>query len=545
MRSPLDVVLTSSTDTSKVDHIAGRLADFQQTSTSPGGFASVSCTFDMPVASDYLRQFDTVAVYDRGTVEQVGGGRLTDPGKSADENGEVWAISAIGEGPSHMADQTKPYVLIETSCDGFFAKNRFGGSSNMSVGPTPDGVTPSSETAIVLSEPGGAVLGNGVCAAAFYDRLSDCGQALGGYGYTRIAGRADAGYQIESAVYGLGGSPALATITSQNFNAAAAAVAAKVTGTDFTAGADVLRFCIRRSGGAITVADDTTWGGIYSLYVAARRLLKTGSFETNANHANAYVLASEAVADMLGRFLTRFDGTNATVTATTTQLDQLAWPDGVTPGQVMDELLQFERAMTWHVWEMNPATGKYAFEFVPWSTSVRYESNILDGFTSPSPSTDLYNAVNVRYRSQSGRTRILNVTGGTTALGYTRTGWLDLSDEVGSAANAARAGAQWLLDHTYPPNAGTLRIARPIMDLTYGRMVKPWAIRPGTLIRVRGVRPYIDSLNASDKDGVTVFRVKSVSYSDSDGAATLELDTYTRTEARAIADLATRRTRKR
>jgi hypothetical protein len=83
------------------------------------------------------------------------------------------------------------------------------------------------------------------------------------------------------------------------------------------------------------------------------------------------------------------------------------------------------------------------------------------------------------------------------------------------------------------------------MDYTLSRIVQPWEIRPGNLIRVRGVRPYVDSLNATDRDGVTVFRIVSTSYSDSQGAAVLELDAYTPDEARQIARLTNTRRRRR
>jgi hypothetical protein len=72
-------------------------------------------------------------------------------------------------------------------------------------------------------------------------------------------------------------------------------------------------------------------------------------------------------------------------------------------------------------------------------------------------------------------------------------------------------------------------------------MVQPWEIHPGTLIRVRGVLPRVDSLNLSDRDGATIFRVVSVEYSIADAAATLELDSYSRTVARALAKLHGRR----
>jgi hypothetical protein len=82
-------------------------------------------------------------------------------------------------------------------------------------------------------------------------------------------------------------------------------------------------------------------------------------------------------------------------------------------------------------------------------------------------------------------------------------------------------------------------IARPIHDILAGRMVQPWEIRPGTLIRVRGILPRPDSLNATARDGLTVFRIVSVEFRASDAAAVLELDSYSTSVARALADLRT------
>jgi hypothetical protein len=64
-------------------------------------------------------------------------------------------------------------------------------------------------------------------------------------------------------------------------------------------------------------------------------------------------------------------------------------------------------------------------------------------------------------------------------------------------------------------------------------MVQPWEIRAGNLIRVRDVTPRIDSLNATDRNGVTVFRVYAVDYDASSNTATLELDSGIRSFRRA------------
>jgi hypothetical protein len=76
------------------------------------------------------------------------------------------------------------------------------------------------------------------------------------------------------------------------------------------------------------------------------------------------------------------------------------------------------------------------------------------------------------------------------------------------------------------------------MDLYTGRMVQPWEIKPGYLVRVREVLPRIDTLNATERDGVTVFKIAAVDFSAAQGAASLELDSYPMTVSHAIAQLA-------
>src|SRR5688500_4438994 len=64
---------------------------------------------------------------------------------------------------------------------------------------------------------------------------------------------------------------------------------------------------------------------------------------------------------------------------------------------------------------------------------------------------------------------------------------------------------------------------RPRTEPRRAALVMPWEIRPGNLIRVRGVLPNADSLNASTRDGVAVFRIAATEYRQSENAATLEL----------------------
>jgi hypothetical protein len=92
---------------------------------------------------------------------------------------------------------------------------------------------------------------------------------------------------------------------------------------------------------------------------------------------------------------------------------------------------------------------------------VSYEADIaLDEFDAPSTAADLYDKVLVRYQTTSGTIKNLQRTQTVpqlTAAGFSREGLLDLGDDVGSTNNATQAGDQFLAEHLYPVNAGTVR----------------------------------------------------------------------------------------
>ncbi len=193
-------------------------------------------------------------------------------------------------------------------------------------------------------------------------------------------------------------------------------------------------------------------------------------------------------------------------------------------------------------WSNFSALGRFArhrFEWTTWPTAVRYEADVSDGFDSPGSGQGLWNRVRVRYRDVKGRGVTVLRTQAVPELtdaGLDREAFLDVGNDR-TQGDANQAGDAFLTEHHTPPNAGTLTIARPIVDLVSGGMVQPYQVRPGNLIRVRGVLPRIDNLNATDRDGLTVFRIIGVTYRASDATAQLELDSYPLTVAQALAAL--------
>jgi len=520
-------------------HITGKLSGLSFRSVVPGGFASASFTLQSPIDrnDDLLRPFTRVFVYDQsGAV--LWEGRLQIPGRSAGDQGEVWSMTAVGPS-AHALDRQTPLVYIDRSLEGWTPAAGSAVQGEASAGTDPGDA--SEDEALTARFPNGVTVTTGSVVGLIYSRIAEAGLKIGGTGYTWDAGVTDANYAVQTYY-----APS-ATVVSDNFNTAGGARGSLSVGGTLTVNDTTVVFRVHRTaGGATTIAADTVWGSIADWYIRCQLLDKTGTAISGAgSHANGYVLSSEVVADLLGRLLPQYDGANATITTGSVQIDQLAYPDGVTPSQVLDDLMALEPDMYWAAWEST--NGDYRFEWVPWPLTVRYEATVADGFDAPAPSLEQYNRVTVRWKDPKGAIRSTTRTQTVDALtsaGITRETTLDLGDEIGSLANAQQAGDNFLAEHASPPNSGTLTVTRPVLDVVNGAAVQPWQLRPGNLIRVRGVEGSNDVLNASDRDGLTVFRIVSVECNDS-GVATLELDAYSKTQERMLVDLYRRRDRRR
>ena len=287
----------------------------------------------------------------------------------------------------------------------------------------------------------------------------------------------------------------------------------------------------------LAVTDETIWADWFNFVLRTRLYDADGTF--HSGYSSDTVTADLIVNDLLGRLLDQYDGTNAVVETTSHDIDQLVYPDAVTPARVLDDMMQFEPGYRWGAYEPN-AAGLYRFEWKAWPSTVRYEADIYDGVDLPGSGEGLYNAVRVRYVSSNGQRKTVKRTASVPELddaGLERVADLDLGDEVGSSSNANRAGDEYLAEHATPPSGGRLTVARPIVDLIDGRMVQPWQIRAGELIRLRGVSPRSAALTATGRDGLSVFKIASKEFRAGDATATLELDQYSLSTSRALAEL--------
>lgn len=521
-------------------HITKELRSLRFREVAYGGYASITMQLDRPLSQepDDVQQYARVYVYDRHDGEVVCEGRLEDPGRGAGADGEVWQLVAMGPA-AHSKDRTESVVYVDKRVSPYIRVENVtpGGDFNTGTDPGQSASTTVVEQSLIFRFPDGLHLVTNSRVVARYDLLRVTGQKLARFDYSWDAGLTSPSISVEALARTDGGTSGAAA-RSDTFNLAGGGASPRLIVTHWASGRTTLDLRIIYTSTPGTITTDTNWAAISNVVVMATRYDQSGNeLLTALDYTANTVTASQIIADLLGRWLNQYDGANATIATTSYPIEQLAYEQGVSPDQIIGDLLVFEPGYRWGAYESNSA-GKHRFEFIAWPSAVRYEATIGDGIDSPGSAVGLYNRVTVRYVDRAGATRTVARTASVpvlTAAGLTRTGWLDLGDEVGNAAAAARAGDQWLLEHNTPPNQGRLVVSRDVLDLVEARMVAPYAIKAGELIRVRGIVPRVDALNASDRDGVSVFRIAAKDYDTATAAAVLELDSQPRTVAAALA----------
>lgn len=532
------------------DHVTREAQSLSFRKEAVGGCRSISFSLARSLADlDGLDPLAKVYVYDGRNAETVVEGRLADTGRGANAEGERWDCVAFG--PAQAAsDWAGPLIFIDQDLGAWWQVASTNAEHTFSSGSRPDGSPVPSGLLGVFRD--GLTLATSEVVTARYDRLHHAGQKMAGFLYTRVMGVTNAAYDLDGLACNVDAADAYTgtqVAATDDFTTVLADRTGSV-GIDFTNGRDVLDLQMRYAGpGGANTPD--TWAFVSTTIVRALLHNADGTEVTGVTYGlgtlEPYV--HEVVNDLLGRpgLLDEFDGANATVDDSgTLRLDQLAYPDSVTPAQVLEDLMRLAPAYRWTT-TPDATGGGYGFRWETWPTTVRYEATLDDGGSFPLSTQSLYNRVAVRWRDASGRTRTTFRTMACAALddaGVVRQAFRDLSSEVGSLAQAEAAGDAFLDEHNVPKNSGTLTVARPIRDLTLGAFVQPWEIEPGELVRIRGVEAYPDAFNADTNDGQGVFRIHAVDYTTDGNVATLALDSDPRETEDALVKLMNQRTRR-
>lgn len=522
----LPVPLSVRISTSRSDrHVTADLHELSFRSVVPGGFASARMSLNRPLVrqADELGYYARVYVYDTRSGNTVWEGRLEDPGRSVGAGGEIWDVAAVGPS-AHAQDRSVPLIYLDTSLERW---RRYGALSSPRSTSTIEELTDNDPALRHLFSIGAGVVTNDA-AIWVYRAIWESGQKLAKVfcGVDNGATTADWENRIGTGV-GTGGQTARDTTTWSTTRALM--YAALGGGNAISNGDNVATLRIVRTGGSVTLgAAGDAWGLFDTVQVLGMRYDADGSEVTSGYGTTSFtnLFVVQVVNDLLGRLLDQYDGANASVEAAYEVIDQLAYPDGVTAAKVLEDMMLLNPNYYWAAWESNSA-GLHRFEWRSWPTDVRYEADVVDGYQSTGSAGELYNAVAVRYRDRWGFIRTVRRASTVPVLtdaGLTREAFSDLGDEIASNTNAIQVGDQFLTEHATPPNAGTLTIARPIHDHHGHKMIMPWEIRPGELIRVQGIMANPNTLNVTTRDGVTVFRVTAVDFDAASASATLELD---------------------
>lgn len=508
-----------------------------------GGVRSISFGLARPLSDlEGLEPLSEVYVYDTRSAATVAQGRLADTGRTASaDGGQSWDVVAFGPA-QHASDITTSIIYVDRLHDGWQPNRTTTPSATFGTATVPN---LDNYPCLMGQFPDGAAFGSAgpSLVTMVYDRLWNSGQTMARFDYSQTTGTA-ASWRLD-ALAATNGEQAVSDAPGlHNFGGAPGSHQHTVS-VAFAQGRNTPIFRVIYVGsGSGTIAGDNTYAWVTDVAVLGTRFLKTGAASTA--YSNNVVWAHEVVADLLGRVLHEFDGANATIATNTFQMQQLAYPDGVTAEQVLSDLMTVEPAYRWYT-TPDTGTGSYGFRWEAWPTTVRYEATLDDGGSFPLSTQGIYNAVMIRWRGINGSIHTTYRTRACPVLddaGLTRQGYLDLGTDLGTQAQAEQAGDAFLKEHNAPKNSGTLTVARPIRDVITGAMVDPWEIEAGELVRILGVEAYPDAFNASTNDGQGVFRIFAVDYTSEGNVATLALDSDPRETADALVKLLKQRSRR-
>ncbi|TDB88362.1 hypothetical protein E1264_11820 [Actinomadura sp. KC216] len=262
-------------------------------------------------------------------------------------------------------------------------------------------------------------------------------------------------------------------------------------------------------------------------------------------------------------------------TSSTAAFTDLTYFDGATAEQILSDMMLAQPDAYWAIWESRwgatdgegikifPDDARndygYRFEWARWPLNWGYQASSLDGLEEQPSGEGLYNYIFYKHPVESAwdetpgfkqtRQALSGRHGDSQTfpdffegndLSYatvTRAITVTRDEPAETIGDAELAG---LLSHyRRTGNAGTMTIRRPILyydpgETSYAgaaRMVQPWEIRPGKLIKITDVQPrgmiqdhsYGETTPPEAHDG-TVWRVMSTEYSSSDNSCRLELD---------------------
>ncbi len=494
-----------------------------------GGFLSASFVVDQKLGarSDIIKPYSRVYFYDKHSGDTVWEGDIAHPGRSMGDGGSLLEVTV--EGGSQLEDWSGQRIFIDRDMQAWKLTSTTTIGTSADVAESRGG---SGADALTLAFPNSFHVETNSRAEVRYDRIVEAGQYVGYINYGWDCGVTNGSWIIRC----IATPPSTVVRTQTATTSGSGGSGVNLTGTDYQI--PFLQM-LWNSNPSSTGVTDVVWTSFTDVIVRARLHLADGSWKTTGYGDT--VSAVDVISDLLGDVLaSTFDGPNASLDAgDSIGISQLAYPEGVTPKKVLEDLMVFEPTCTYLVGPSNPVNNKYSLTWLSRTNTVRYEFIAwTDEYSASAQPVDQYNVAVTRYKSAIGVSKSVVSTQSIpemVAMGRTRRIFQDLADDISNATNATQANAVILADHRFPQNGGRITLRRTVVDLWTGRRIQPYAIQPGYVARIVGVNPSVDALNNSPRNGSSLCRIVSVDYDADTHSADIGLDSEPWSMFKAIA----------
>lgn len=565
--------------------------DLQYRSVIPGGFASASFRLHVPqhmypVAAAWMPRapriplvqlFNRVQVVDLRSGEIAWEGRIDSAARVTDD-GFAWDIGCAGAMVA-ATDITKPVFYADSSTNWWFSQESLPSRADVftwsrSASPPTLGLELKDASQWDSS---GDDLPGGIWVGYFHFLCLATAQYIGRFTVSyRSATPSSGTIKTRANVYTPTTDAWEDGVDSTNLGAAdivkanAVGAASSFTSTQ----AQVIAFDVLGPTTPVVLSSACPISYVNPIVIAMRMDRNGTNLTASANYSTDYVTVPQVVEDVLGRFLIgAWSASGANIpangsvgpagayidTSNTSPITDLSFPDGATAADIFTKLMTVQTNAYWAIWEsQNTATNgvdsqRYRFEWATWPNGWGYQASSADGLDEQPDGSNMYNYVFYRFQGTNFQ--------GTGAGSYVPPPDLQewwafqdpspapiLRDRLTRAAtvvtdatlpDSGGTATKWIAEHGQEINAGTLTVKRPIQFYDAGsnsgsgagRMVDPWAIRPGKLIRITDIPTQADS--TSINHGTTapptthagaVFRVVSTDYDAADNSCRLGLD---------------------
>src|SRR4029079_1907360 len=286
---------TDNADVLLVDEIK----DVRFRTVCPGGFASATVTFDRHVADAVpeVGLYGRMYIYDCRDGQTLWEGRVEDPGKGSQSDGETWTVTAGGPS-AHARDEAFAAIYVDRTVDHF---EKFGGS--MKSGNVSSEADSNDLPGVKVQFGGGITVLNGNYVSARSRRVYLAGLELGSV-RSEATGGGTGTWTMDMYVYGPSGaelidSNALTTSTIGYYGEA---------GVDFTDGQTTLHLRMSRNTSS-TTPDDNAYT-FWTETCVRTKLVNEEGFPAGDSPSD-FVYSHEVVQDMLARPLPLYDPLDA------------------------------------------------------------------------------------------------------------------------------------------------------------------------------------------------------------------------------------------